>query len=199
MLGSQQSMPPFPDSIVWQLPPWCSEGLVDTSLADDDAKMLAAIGLARTSIEHGGGPFGALIVEQDTGRVVAVGANQVVAGNCSLLHAETLAIAAAQARLRCFTLSHGNYELVTSSEPCVQCLGAVFWSGLSRLLCGALVEDAERLGFDEGPRREDWQEQLRARGVTVATGVCRDAACHVLESYLEAGGEIYNARSRISG
>lgn len=189
-------MLPFPTQISWELPAWFSEGLVDSVLADDNAKMAGAIDLARSSIEHGGGPFAALVIDRTTNSVIAAAANQVLEGNCSLLHAETLALAAAQARLQRFTLADGDYELVSSSEPCVQCLGAIFWSGIGRLVCGALVEDAEVLGFDEGPRRDDWQDQLLARSIHVTTGVLRREASAVLQEYVERGGVIYNARSR---
>lgn len=189
-------MLPFPTRISWELPAWFSEGLVGSMLSDDTAKMTGAIELARASVEHGGGPFGALVIDRQTNRVIAAAANQVLEGNCSLLHAETLALAAAQARLQRFTLADGDYELVSSSEPCVQCLGAIFWSGISRLVCGALVDDAEALGFDEGPRRDDWQDQLLARDIHVTTGILRREASSVLQEYVGRGGVIYNGRSR---
>ena len=188
-------MQPFPTRISWDLPSWFSERLLDKVLSDDNAKMSGAIELARASVEHGGGPFGAIVIDRQTSRVIAAAANQVLQGNCSILHAEILALAAAQARIQHFTLAGGDYELVSSSEPCAQCLGAIFWSGIQRLVCGALLEDAEALGFDEGPRREDWQDQLLARGVDVTTGILRRQANAVLQEYVRRGGAIYNARS----
>jgi tRNA(Arg) A34 adenosine deaminase TadA len=106
-----------------------------------------------------------------------------------------VALMFAQARLQSFTLANGNFELVTSSEPCVQCLGACHWAGLSRLVCGAPVEVAEAAGFDEGPRNEDWKEQLAARGTPVITGVHAAAAGEILRAYAEQGGFRYNART----
>ena len=34
------------------------------------------------------------------------------------------------------------FELVTTTEPCAMCLGAIPWSGLSSVVCGARDQDA---------------------------------------------------------
>lgn len=155
--------------------------------------MRVAVDLADRNIAHGGGPFGAAIFDTATGRIVSVGANWVMAQRLSLLHAEVAAIAFAQSRLGSHSLGHGAYELVTSSEPCAQCLGATVWSGVRRIVCGANARDAEAIGFDEGPRRDDWEAQLEARGIAVTRGVLEAEARAVLLGYRERGGVIYNA------
>jgi len=182
-------------SVTWRLPGWL---FTDVDLASprrtDDDKMELAIEIARQNAQRGGGPFGAIVLEMETGRVVAAGANLVVAQSCSLLHAEIVAIAFAQAELQSYTLAGGKHELVTSSEPCVQCLGAVHWSGLRRLVCGAPLHAAEASGFDEGPRSAVWKEDLAARGIAVTDGVLAERAGAVLADYARAGGVVYNAR-----
>ncbi|HCS12210.1 MAG TPA: tRNA-specific adenosine deaminase, partial [Zetaproteobacteria bacterium] len=85
-------------------------------------------------------------------------------------------------------------ELVTSCEPCAMCFGAIPWSGIRRVVCGATAADAQRIGFDEGPRHPDWVAELEKRGIHVQTGVCRDAAARVLNDYQSAQGVIYNGR-----
>lgn len=180
--------------VVWRVPDWV-EREVDlvTPRHGDEAKVQVAVEIARRNIEHGGGPFGAVVVDAASGSIIAVGANWVVQQRSSLLHAEIAAIAFAQARLGSHSLASGAYELVASSEPCVQCLGATVWSGVRRLLCGATTADAEAIGFDEGPRREDWVEQLERRGIGVTLGVLRTEAREVLLAYHARGGPIYNA------
>ena len=186
----------LPRSVVFQLPAWLFDECDLTSpRAGDEARMQLAIELARRNVEHGGGPFGAVVFERDTGAVVAPGMNLVVPQASSLLHAEVVALMFAQARLSSFTLAVGNYELFTSSEPCVQCLGACHWAGLTRLVCGAPVALAEAAGFDEGPRADDWKEQLAARGTAVVTDLSASAAGDVLRDYAARGGFRYNARS----
>ncbi|MDB4404481.1 hypothetical protein N9154_04015, partial [Akkermansiaceae bacterium] len=86
-------------------------------------------------------------------------------------------------------------QLVTSVAPCAMCLGAVPWSGVRSLICGAREEDANAIGFDEGSKPTDWVAQLETRGITVQNDLMRDAAANVLKTYKESGGVIYNGRS----
>jgi tRNA(Arg) A34 adenosine deaminase TadA len=74
------------------------------------------------------------------------------------------------------------------------CLGAIFWSGVRHLLCGARGSDAEAIGFDEGPKVEDWATALEQRGITVTRDIGRSKATQVLRNYVEQGGEVYNSK-----
>jgi tRNA(Arg) A34 adenosine deaminase TadA len=73
------------------------------------------------------------------------------------------------------------------------CLGAVSWSGVSRLICGAKDEDARRIGFDEGAKPANWIGELEHHRITVICDVLRKEAAEVLEEYKATGGLIYNA------
>ena len=75
------------------------------------------------------------------------------------------------------------------------CLGAVCWSGVRQIVCGARGEDAGRIGFDEGPKPADWVSELERRGIAVTRDVMRERAAQVLRSYRDCGGPIYNARA----
>lgn len=158
--------------------------------------MQLVITLARLNIEHKtGGPFGAGIFEQKSGRLIAVGVNQVESANCSIAHAEILAIAIAQQVLGNYDVGgeeSAAYELATSTEPCAMCLGAVSWSGVREVVCGARDEDARNIGFDEGPKPQNWMRSLQSRGINVVRDVLREQAKAVLEEYNKAGGLIYN-------
>jgi tRNA(Arg) A34 adenosine deaminase TadA len=183
-----------PTEVVWRMPDWIAREMdLAQPRRDDESKMQVAVELARRNIAHGGGPFGAAVFDAASGRIVGVGANWVVSQRCSLLHAEVAAIAFAQARLGSHSMSAGAHELVASSEPCAQCLGAIVWSGARRLVCGASASDAEAIGFDEGPRRDDWVAQLERRGIRVTLGVLAAQARAVLHAYSAGGGAIYNA------
>jgi tRNA(Arg) A34 adenosine deaminase TadA len=155
------------------------------------AVRLAGLGAARGA----GGPFGAAVFEVGTGRLVAAGTNLVLAGACSLLHAEIVALVLAQKRVGHYDLGAAGEacELVASAEPCAMCLGAVPWSGVRRLVCGARDEDVRAIGFDEGAKVADWPGELERRGVAVERDVCRAEAREVLERYGRGGGEVYNA------
>ncbi|MEI7825215.1 MAG: nucleoside deaminase [Chlorobiaceae bacterium] len=166
----------------------------------DEERMKFAIELSKQNTIHGtGGPFGAAVFERSSGNLVAVGVNLVVQSNCSHAHAEMLALAIAEHRLSSYTLNQPGfpeYELVTSSEPCAMCFGAIIWSGVTRLVCGACTADAEHAGFDEGAKPDKWIAELEHRGIEVATGICRSEACGVLQLYLDNGGLVYNGRAR---
>ena len=155
--------------------------------------MAAVIALAEENVQRGGGPFGAAVFDCVDGRCVAVGVNRVVAGRCSHLHAEMVALARAQQALGTHDLATaGRFVLFTSVEPCAMCLGAVVWSGVARLVCGATGADAEGVGFDEGPKLADWPGALAQRGIRVRRQLLRPRARAVLRAYAAAGGLIYN-------
>ncbi len=74
------------------------------------------------------------------------------------------------------------------------CLGAIPWSGVRHLVCGARDEDASAIGFDEGEKPVEWVPALERRGIIVVRDVLREEAASVLREYAVSGGEIYNAR-----
>lgn len=161
-----------------------------------EQRMGLAVELSRQNVQHGtGGPFGAAIFDGVSGELIAAGVNLVLANRCSMLHAEVVAIMLAQQRLGTHDLgavAGRSFELFSSTEPCAMCLGAVTWSGVSRLVCAARDEDARAVGFDEGVKPEQWIEGYRQRGIEIMQDVCRDPAREVLHDYQDKGGAIYN-------
>ncbi|MBL0010575.1 MAG: nucleoside deaminase [Nitrosomonas sp.] len=185
-------------NITLPIPKWLntwSAGIPQT-FPEMNQRMFLVIDLARLSIKNGGGPFGAAVFNQCTGELIAPGVNWVVPGKSSLLHAEVMALALAEQTLGSFELaSHGLFELVTSVEPCCQCLGVLMWVGVASVVCGACSEDAQAIGFNEGPRSLYWEQELRQRGISVTRKVMRLQAVEVLQSYT---GEIYNSQLQAS-
>jgi len=183
------------------LPTWLRDRWPDDAALYFNCKEERAafvIALSQLNVQQGtGGPFAAAVFDADIGRLLAVGVNRVVPLNASVAHAEMVAITLAQHRLQCFDLGAAGMpvcELVSSTEPCAMCFGALPWSGIRQLVCCARAEDAAAIGFDEGPRHPDWIAQLEQRGMQVTTGVCREQAAYVLQHYHQQGGAIYNAR-----
>ncbi len=185
------------------LPSWVAEFLPPAEKVYPTLRerMALAVELSRLNVEHGtGGPFGAAIFDMETDRLVAVGVNLVESLNCSIMHAEVVAIMLAQQAAGRFDLSGidgqggAAMELVASTEPCAMCFGAIPWSGVRRLVCGARDGDARGIGFDEGPKLSSWAGALEDRGIEVKRDVCRDEAVKVLEHYRDSGGLIYNSR-----
>ncbi len=158
-------------------------------------KMRLVIELARLNVLHGGGPFASVVFDQ-SGRPVAPGVNLVIPLNCSALHAEIVALSLAQQVLGRYDISDGgkaHFDLFASAEPCAMCLGAIPWSGIRRLVCGARDADARAIGFDEGDKPAKWVAALNKRGIDVVVDLLRKDALAVFELYRKSGGAIYNA------
>ena len=92
-----------------------------------------AIDLARRARRRGNHPFGALLVDAD-GVVVAEAENTVVSEHDVTGHAETNLVRIASRRFDRAYLRSGT--LYTSTEPCAMCSGAIYWSGIGRVVYG---------------------------------------------------------------
>ena len=178
------------------LPAWVEPFLTrrEGELSTTSERMQLAIDLAEENVRQGtGGPFGAIVVNEKSGELVSVGVNLVTSSGMSMAHAEIVALTLAQAKIGEWNLSRGGaLQLVTSCEPCAMCFGAVPWSGIKSLVCGARKKDAEAAGFDEGDKPAHWVRSLQRRGIVVQCSVLRDEAAKVLAGYREGGGQIYN-------
>ena len=185
------------DHCQFKLPGWVGPFLADWPelLPSTGERMRLAIALSRESVlKETGGPFGALVVDERDGRLVSVGVNLVTTAGLSAAHAEIVALSLAQTATGHWNLSQtGELQLVTSCEPCAMCFGALPWSGINSLACGARKQDAEEAGFDEGERPTEWVGALRRRGIKVERDVMREEAASVLKYYQDSGGPIYNA------
>jgi len=185
----------MPTELHLTLPAWVDEE-ADASrpYVDDESRVGLALRLARRNIEERtGGPFGAAIFD-GTGRLIAAAVNRVIPLHASILHAETFAFAAAQARLGRARLNEdGNrYILATSAQPCAMCYGASFWAGIDAIEISARSEDVMALSeFDEGPLPQDWIGELAKRGIMVRRDVLREMGRDVFKRYAELDGARY--------
>jgi tRNA(Arg) A34 adenosine deaminase TadA len=184
---------------VLEMPDWVAAGGFTAGViyATVEERMQLAVRLAGENIKHGGGPFGAAIFEMESGRLVAPGINLVQQSNCSVVHAEIVAIIMAQQLAENFDLGAEGLpdcELVSSTEPCAMCLGAIPWSGIRSLVCGARDGDAREIGFDEGEKPKNWIAALESRGISVTRDILRSEAKAIMQQYVDEGGIIYNGR-----
>ena len=81
--------------------------------------------------------------------------------------------------------------LYSTAEPCAMCLGAIPWSGVNRVVCGARDADVRAVGFDEGDKPVRWVEKFRRRGIAVTRDVRRAEAVGLLARYAAEGGVQY--------
>lgn len=187
----------IPLAFTLQLPDWLTQLTSEPlpSFVTDQDKMLWLISLAQRNLADGGGPFAAAVFEVGTGKLIAPGVNRVIPSRCSVMHAEMMALILAQQQLGQYVLGQDDgrrFELVSTTEPCAMCLGAIPWSGICRLVCGARDEDARRIGFDEGDKPQDWVQCLARRGIDVVPDLCRTEAVVVLQRYVQQQGVLYN-------
>lgn len=183
--------PPFSTPPAWlkDAIPWGKR------LTSQKALLDLTLQFACLSAKNGGGPFGALIASKD-GEIIEVGWNNVIESHDSTAHAEIHCLRRAQAKLKTHNLattSHGPLVLYTSCAPCIQCFGAVYWSGLSAVISGGAKQHAEALGFDEGPVSEAlWQAALEKKQISHLADLCSDEeAKRPFLVYREANGKIY--------
>ena len=114
-------------------------------MTDDKEFLRRAVEIAGSGINNGGGPFGAVITKE--GKVIAGSNNRVVLDSDPTAHAEILAIREA-ARLTGTHILDGCV-LYASCEPCPMCLGAIYWSGIKRVVYASGRHDAAAAGFDD--------------------------------------------------
>ena len=104
--------------------------------------MRAALSAARNARAN---PFGAVIVDQDSGEIVARGWNRTKEN--PLWHGEVDALN---------QLDHGDDSLdvsrlclYTTAEPCPMCQAAIVWAGVGAVRFGTTISTLQRLGWDQ--------------------------------------------------
>ena len=119
--------------------------------------MSLAIEEARKTMKQNiGGPFGALIINQN-GDIIAIASNSVLKDHDPTAHAEINAIRQATKKLGTHDLS--GCTLYTTAYPCPMCLGAIIWSNIKKVYYGCIQQDADKIGF-----RDDFIYQFIENG-----------------------------------
>ncbi len=97
---------------------------------DHEPFLREAIALSRSALEHGGEPFGSVLVRN--GETILRAENSVFSGHDLTNHAEmNLVKLAAQHYDTAFL---ADCTLYSSTEPCAMCSGAIYWSGIGRVV-----------------------------------------------------------------
>lgn len=116
----------------------------DGTLTELDLRMLyEAVAVAHQAKEAGNHPFGALVADAQGHVLVRAGNDH---RDSPALHAETKALLEAGRRFDQETLS--RCTLYTTAEPCVMCTGALYWTGVPRLVYGISERDLLALTGD---------------------------------------------------
>jgi len=107
--------------------------------------MQLAIKKAREGIKKGQTPFGACIVKGR--KVIACVHNTVWKDTDITAHAEIKAIRAACKKSGSINLS--GCTIYSTCEPCPMCFSACHWARIKRIVYGANIRDAAKIGFHE--------------------------------------------------
>ena len=111
----------------------------------DEKFMRLAINKAKQGIKQGQTPFGACISKD--GEVISCVHNIVWESLDITAHAEISAIREACKKLNTVDLS--GCVIYSTCEPCPMCFSACHWAKISKIVYGAQIKDAKKLGFSE--------------------------------------------------
>ncbi len=149
--------------------------------------MRLAIKEARTGIETGQSPFGAVVVRD--GEVVAVGRNQVWMRTDPTAHAEVVCIQNAARELR--TIDLAGCVMYTTTEPCPMCAAAIHWSKLNAVYCGATIADAQRAGFTELTLSIEEVYRIGQSPVLAVRGILAQECAGLFDEWKKKSGRSY--------
>ncbi len=110
--------------------------------AEDERLLRLAFAVAERSREGGNHPFGSILVDPNGAVLLEVGNRVASDGGDRTAHAERLL--AAQAKVFDQTLL-AQCTIYSSAEPCAMCAGAIYWSGIGRLVYGQSEADLKRV------------------------------------------------------
>lgn len=109
---------------------------------DDTYFLRFAIQKAKEAREDGNHPFGAILVD-DKGNILLSAKNTVNTEHDATGHAETNLMRKASKEYDREFLR--KCTIYTSTEPCAMCSGAIYWTGVSRVVYGLSEADLHKL------------------------------------------------------
>lgn len=156
-------------------------------MTESDLRYLRyAITIAERARQHGSPPFGAILVSS-RGWILSEGENtQGATADCTC-HAETNLLHEATRRFSRRLLGHST--LYTSAEPCPMCAGAIFLSGIGRIVFGLSSEQLYSLTQNKAEHLFEHCADLLAKGthrVEVCGPVLEDEAESVFRKTIES-------------
>ena len=136
--------------------------------------MQMAIDEARRGIRLGhGGPFGAVIVRKEDGKVISKAHNTVLKDSNPTRHAEINAIGKAAKR---YGIDLSGFVIYSSVEPCPMCLSAIHWARIKTIIYGAGMEISKRYGYNEIDLKDEEMIKIAHMKIKLIKGVLKDKA-----------------------
>ncbi len=146
---------------------------------DDKSYMRLAIELSEKSRY----PYGAVVVRD--GKIIGRSDAEVPIANTAISHAELRAIEDAMGEMGGHLCAEGGHgaTIYSSCEPCAMCMGAILYTGISRLIYGATLEDSAECVNDILASSEDIANACRNRTIEIVPEVLRSEAKEVLDKW----------------
>lgn len=116
-------------------------------MKDHEYYLRRCIELAKSAVENGNMPFGAVLVDSE-GQIVLEQENIEITESDCTGHAETQLMVKASKKFDKEFL--WGCLLYTTAEPCVMCAGAIYWGNVGKVIFGLSEKDLlEITGDDE--------------------------------------------------
>ena len=131
--------------------------------------MKLAIKEARKSESVGGAPIGAILVKN--GKVISTGQSLVWPEKDPTAHGECNCIKTACKELQSLDLK--DFTLYSTLESCSMCLGCAGWTGLTKIVFGAFLEDIQPNPYELSDYHAI-DHAKRIKGLEVVGGVLRE-------------------------
>lgn len=150
-------------------------------MQNDETYMKLAIELSRQD----GYPYGAVIVKD--GEVIGRSDAKVPVASTAFSHAELRAIEDAIDKLGGHLCAEGGQgaTIYSSCEPCAMCMGAILYTGISRLVYGATLDDSATCVNEILASASEIAKSCCNRIIEITPGVLRDEAKEVLKQWKE--------------
>ena len=142
--------------------------------------MRIALACAQDAADRGEAPIGAVVVDPESGEVIATAGNSPISHSDPTAHAEVLALREAASKLGNYRLT--GLTLVVTLEPCAMCAGAISHARIGRLVFGAADEKGGAV--IHGPKFFD-QPTCHWRPEVVA-GVLAEESAQLLRGFFRA-------------
>eukprot|EP00746_Dinoflagellata_sp_MGD_P017560 gnl/MRDRNA2_/MRDRNA2_140357_c0_seq1.p1 gnl/MRDRNA2_/MRDRNA2_140357_c0~~gnl/MRDRNA2_/MRDRNA2_140357_c0_seq1.p1 ORF type:complete len:181 (+),score=34.78 gnl/MRDRNA2_/MRDRNA2_140357_c0_seq1:147-689(+) len=126
-------------------PPRKKQRVTSEDVKSWELPMRAALEEAQLSIDNKNHPFGAVLVLNN--EIVLRAQNTVVTDKDPTCHAEQNLVRLACKSFDAKTL--GSSTVVTSTEPCPMCAGAIYWAGIGQVVFGCSGADLGKISGEE--------------------------------------------------
>lgn len=139
--------------------------------------MLQALELAKQAAAADEVPVGAVIVNPQTGAIIAQAYNQSAHNGDATAHAEILAIQAACRQLN--TTRLWDMDMYVTLEPCTMCAAAISFARIGRLYFGAVDEKGGAVVSGV----KFYESSTCHHRPQIEDGLCADACSRILKDF----------------